>query len=64
MIESFAAFAATGRPHSPLLPEWPRFRAPGTDAMVLGEDGVAGQIKNLPKYRQLEILDTLASLRP
>jgi para-nitrobenzyl esterase len=64
IIESFAAFAATGRPHSPLLPEWPRFRAPGTDAMVLGEDGVAGQIKNLPKYRQLEILDTLASLRP
>ena len=63
IIESFAAFAATGRPSSELLPEWPRFRAPAANVMVLGEDNIVGKVVDLPKYRQLSILDKLASLR-
>ena len=63
IIESFSAFAATGRPSSELLPEWPRFRAPAANVMVLGEDNIVGKVTDLPKYRQLSILDKLASLR-
>ncbi len=63
IIESFSAFAATGRPSSELLPEWPRFRAPAANVMVLGEENIVGKVTDLPKYRQLSILDKLASLR-
>ena len=63
IIESFSAFAATGRPSSELLPEWPRFRAPAANVMVLGEENIVGKVAELPKYRQLSILDKLASLR-
>ncbi|MBI2969796.1 MAG: carboxylesterase family protein [Gammaproteobacteria bacterium] len=64
IIESFAAFAATGRPSSALLPEWPHFQAPGANVMVLGEANTVGRVADLPKYRQLSILDKPASLRP
>ncbi len=63
IIESFSAFAATGRPSSDLLPEWPRFRAPGANVMVFGEDNIVGKVADMPKYRQLSILDKLASMR-
>ena len=63
IIESFAAFAATGRPSSELLPEWPRFRAPAANVMAFGEENIVGKVVDFPKYRQLSILDKLASLR-
>ncbi len=63
IIESFSAFAATGQPSSDLLPEWPCFRAPGANVMVFGEENIVGKVADLPKYRQLSILDKLASLR-
>jgi carboxylesterase type B len=63
IIESFSAFAATGRPSSELLPKWPRFRAPAANVMVFGEENIVGKVVDLPKYRQLSILDKLASLR-
>lgn len=64
MIEAFSTFAAVGRPFARELPDWPTFRASGANAMLLGVDGVAGQISELPKYAQLSVLDSLAALRP
>ena len=63
IIESFSAFAATGQPSSDLLPEWPRFRAPAANVMMFGEENIVGKVVDFPKYRQLSILDKLASLR-
>ncbi len=42
--------------HCPLM-------APAANVMVFGEDNIVGKVVDLPKYRQLSILDKLASLR-
>jgi len=63
IIESFSEFAATGRPSSDLLPEWPCFKAPGANVMAFGEDDKVGEVVDFPKARQLSILDKLASMR-
>ena len=52
------------RPSSPLLPEWPRFKAPGTNVMLFGDNETVGRVDDLPKYEQLSILDELATMRP
>jgi carboxylesterase type B len=64
IIEAFSTFAANGRPASPLLPSWPSFQSPATNVMVLGENEVLGQVRDLPKYKQLSCLDDLAAMRP
>ena len=64
MIEAFSSFAAVGRPSARDLPDWPAFRAPGKNVMLLGVDGVPGRISELPKYAQLGVLDSLAAKRP
>lgn len=64
MIEAFSTFAERGRPSARELPDWPAFRAPGANVMLLGEGGNAGNLGELPKYRQLGALDSLAKLHP
>ena len=64
IIEAFSTFAANGRPSSPLLPSWPSFQSPATNVMVLGENGTMGQVRDLPKYKQLSCFDQLAAMRP
>lgn len=63
IIESLATFAATGRPASPKLPEWPRFDARAANVMVFGENDNVGVVSPMPKYQQLSILDSLAAMR-
>lgn len=64
MIEAFTTFAETGRPAAKGLPEWPAFRAPGSNVMLLGVADSTGRVGELPRYRQLSALDGLAALRP
>jgi para-nitrobenzyl esterase len=63
MIEAFTTFATVGRPAARELPDWPAFRAPGANVMLLGEGGVVGSVAQLPKYSQLGVLDRLAARR-
>lgn len=63
MIEAFTTFAATGRPAARELPDWPAFRAPGANVMLLGEGDVVGSVATLPKYSQLGVLDRFAEQR-
>ncbi|MFI9778654.1 carboxylesterase family protein [Streptomyces sp. NPDC051956] len=57
-IDVVAAFARTSRPHTPNVPQWPRFTTDGPSTLVLGGPDVAA-IGLTPKLPQLRFWDAL-----